>query len=206
MPSYDAAILGLGNPGSEYVGTRHNLGYEVVDELARRHASAGARNLYHAFVIPAKIENLWIALVKPLTYMNRSGEAARALRTDTCLDPFRIWAVCDDFQLPLGTLRMRPRGSDGGHNGLKSLIAELGTEEFPRLRLGIGRNKKEHNDKDFVLSRFYPEESETVRRMIERAADALTFALTHPIEMAMSRFNGPVSPEVRRLNWETHDT
>jgi PTH1 family peptidyl-tRNA hydrolase len=193
MSRYHAAILGLGNPGSEYAGTRHNLGYEVVDELARRHASGVTRNRYHALVIPAQLGTLSVALVKPLTYLNRSGETARALTADAFLDASKVWAVCDDFQLPFGTLRIRPRGSDGGHNGIKSLIAGLGTEEFPRIRLGIGRATGDRDDKDFVLSRFHPDEFDTVRRMVQRAADALLFALTQTVERAMSRFNGPVT-------------
>lgn len=194
MPRYDAAIVGLGNPGAEYAGTRHNIGYEVVDELARRHGSSVRRNRYHAILIPVRIESLAVALVKPLTYMNRSGDAVRALRADAYLDPKRIWIVCDDFQLPFGALRIRPRGSDGGHNGIKSVIASLGTSEFPRLRLGIGRETNDRDDKDFVLSRFRPDENATVRLMVERASDALPFALTQSVELAMSRFNGLVSP------------
>jgi len=192
MSKYDAAIVGLGNPGAEYDGTRHNLGYAVVDALTSLLPTERVRNRYHALVTPAQVEHLTVALVKPLTYMNRSGDAVRALCLDTFLEPSRIWIVCDDFQLPLGTLRMRPRGSDGGHKGIKSVIAALGTEEFPRLRLGIGRNADGRDDKEFVLSRFHPEEQETVRRMVERAAEALRFALVHPVELAMSRFNGPL--------------
>ncbi len=171
------AIFGLGNPGPRYAGTRHNAGFAVVDELARRAAvafeSAPADALFAKWRRP---EGDIALLVKPLTFMNESGQAVGELARYFKIDVPDLLIVVDEVQLPLGRLRARARGSAGGHNGLKSIIAHLG-DEFPRLRVGVGRGDDRRDLADHVLSRFEPDEREEAERMTSRAADAAeTFA------------------------------
>jgi PTH1 family peptidyl-tRNA hydrolase len=194
------AIVGLGNPGARYRGTRHNVGFAVVDELARRWAvefeSAPADALIARWR-PADAEP--VLLAKPLTFMNRSGEATGALARYFRIDVSELLIVVDEVQLPLGKLRARARGSAGGHNGLKSIIAHLG-DDFARLRIGVGRGP-EGNDRrdltDHVLSRFEPDERPDVDRMIARAADAAATFITSGIAGVMNAYNGgdPVTME-----------
>lgn len=194
MARIEIVVVGLGNPGREYQDTRHNIGFRVIDLLAKRHATGIPRSKHQSLIIPARVSERAAALVKPLTYMNRSGDAVKGVARESYLDADSVWVIYDDFNLDLGTLRLRPSGSDGGHNGMKSIIASLGSDVFPRIRLGIGRGHGASDDRDFVLSRFRPDERETVARLVERAADALERALTDGVELAMSQFNGSVVP------------
>lgn len=181
-------VIGLGNPGSEYRFTRHNVGFRVLDELAARYRVAFDHEKYGGLIARANVEREAVLLLKPLTYMNLSGQCvARAIRyTNSNLD--EVLVVADDVNLPLGKTRFRAEGSDGGHNGLKSIIQSLGTNEFCRLRLGVGRNTNgelvEH-----VLGAFAPDERETCESMLVRAADGVVAFLTSGIAMAMSRYN-----------------
>jgi peptidyl-tRNA hydrolase, PTH1 family len=160
------AVIGLGNPGPEYQWTRHNAGFLILDRLAARHdlrfRSVG---LYEA----TKLGNL--ILVKPTTYMNRSGEALKSLRSKQTIEA--MLAVSDDFHLPLGRIRLRERGGDGGHNGLSSLIESWGTKDFPRLRIGVGEPDPGKDPADFVLGRFRSEERPIMEETFLRAADLL---------------------------------
>jgi peptidyl-tRNA hydrolase, PTH1 family len=181
-------IVGLGNPGGKYRGTRHNIGFAVVDELARRRSVEFDSSPVEALV--AKVRGVEpVLLAKPLTFMNASGEAVGALTRYFKLDPADLMVVVDEAQLPLGKLRARARGSAGGHNGLKSLIAHLG-EAFARLRVGVGRGEMRRDLADHVLARFDADEAPEVERMTARAADASEMFVTSGIEAVMNAYNG----------------
>lgn len=171
------AIVGLGNPGRRYSATRHNLGFMVVGELCRRWdlVPRPGRGAYDIAEVEFEEVVPRVVLVAPTTFMNNSGEAVRDVIERYGVTPAGMLIVLDDFWLPLGRLRFRPKGSDGGHNGLASIIQALGTEEIPRLRLGIGRPEMPPKSMmaDFVLAKFEPGEREAVRDMVLRAADAV---------------------------------
>jgi PTH1 family peptidyl-tRNA hydrolase len=194
-----ALVLGLGNIGPKYVGTRHNLGFEVVSEVARQLEATPlpSRPNYESALIPANAarpEPLILAL--PTTLMNRSGWAASDLIGEITIEPSQMLVISDDVNLPLGALRFRSGGTDGGHNGLVSIIEHLETEEFPRLRLGIGSPADKEDRAVFVLDRFSEKERPEVERMVAKAAEAVIFAVTHRLPKAMAQFNHcPASPE-----------
>jgi len=187
------AIIGLGNPGSEYDGTRHNVGFAVLDAITeslhvRLRADRGE------YLIGSRILGQQeMVLVKPLTYMNNSGLAVKEIVQTYNFPLSQALIVVDDFHLPLGTIRLRMNGTDGGHNGLYSIIYHLQSGDFPRLRCGIGGRTMPVNKKEmarYVLSPFDKDEQPAVKNMIERARDAAIAAATENIESAMSRFNG----------------
>ncbi len=183
-------ICGLGNPGDRYRLTRHNVGFRVVDLLADRWGVSAGRVRDGAAVLeltrPEPVGR--VLLVKPMKYMNLSGPPLRAALSRTNADPSAdLLVVSDDFNLPLGRLRLRSGGSAGGHNGLRSIIEALGTDDFARLRVGIGRGG---DDVDHVLSAFKRSEAELVRDVIATAADAAELWLHEGVEAAMNRFNG----------------
>lgn len=178
-------VVGLGNPGSEYHGTRHNVGFDVVDLLAAEWGLNWERTKsWHS--LWAKGEKA--ILVKPVTYMNRSGDAVIAVSNFYKIAPSEILVVLDDFALELGRLRLRPEGGPGGHNGLESIIVELGTEAIPRLRIGIGAAPTE-GPVDYVLGRFFDEERPVVAKMIPRAVEAVKCAIDKGLLSAMNLFN-----------------
>ena len=191
-------IVGLGNPGREYRDTRHNVGFMVVDEIARRHALALALG-------PAQVPEAMVAkrhgaepllVAKPLTFMNRSGDAVAGLARYFGVDPGDVLVVLDEAALPFGRLRARPRGSAGGHNGLKSVIDRLGTSEVPRLRLGVGRGDARRDLADHVLSTFEADEQSDLEAFITRAADAAEMFAAAGIEKVMNTYNpGAVDPD-----------
>jgi PTH1 family peptidyl-tRNA hydrolase len=182
-------IVGLGNPGAKYRQTRHNVGFAALDELARRHRvdfeSAPAE------AVMARVRDFAepVFLAKPLTFMNLCGQAVADLLRYFRVDVADLFVIVDDANLPLARLRARPRGSDGGHNGLKSIVAQLGTQEFARLRIGVGRGHAEGDLADHVLSRFEPEEQQEIAAAIARAADAAEVFVSDGIEQVMNRFN-----------------
>jgi PTH1 family peptidyl-tRNA hydrolase len=183
------AIVGLGNPGAQYKGTRHNVGFEVVEQLASRASvgfeSAPAQALIAKWRRPEDV----VLLVKPLTFMNLSGQAVGELARYFKVDVADLFVIVDEVHLPLGKLRARARGSAGGHNGLKSVIAHLG-DEFSRLRLGVGRGGDQRNLADHVLSKFEKDEAGEVERMTARAADAAEMFIASGIGAVMNAFNG----------------
>jgi peptidyl-tRNA hydrolase, PTH1 family len=181
-------IVGLGNPGREYSETRHNLGFQVVEELARRYR-VKLRNDTKRRARVAKIGDIGdgVLVAQPTTFMNLSGWAVRDVASFHKVVPQDLLIVVDDADLPLGRLRIRAGGSAGGHNGLKSIIQELGTAEFPRLRIGVGRQAGEL--KNHVLGRFDAEEKVQVGAAVERAADAAELFARENILAAMNRFN-----------------
>ena len=180
-------VVGLGNPGARYAGTRHNVGWMVVDRLADRAGWSGGRERDAAKVVWGRYGDLDLTLVKPLTFMNDSGVAVRKAlaRARTPLEDLLV--VCDDFALPFGRVRLRAEGSAGGHNGLRSIIGELGSQKFARLRVGIG--EPEQGAIDHVLSRFAPDQQADLPAVLEAAADAVeTWAREGPVRAA-NRWN-----------------
>jgi PTH1 family peptidyl-tRNA hydrolase len=180
------AIVGLGNPGAEYKGTRHNVGFAVIDELAWRW-NAKLKS-WKSLADLAVVRDRSVLLVEPKTFMNASGEAVGRIAAFHKVEPKDLLIVVDEVQLALGRLRLRSSGSAGGHNGLKSVIAHVGTE-FPRLRMGVGRGDPRWDLADHVLSRFEPGEREVAAAAISRAADAVETFLEEGIGPAMNRFN-----------------
>jgi len=185
------AIVGLGNPGSEYGGTRHNVGFEVVDELARRWGVTLKK--WKSIAHIALVKDRDVVLVEPSTYMNESGRAVGAVMAFYKILPADVLIVVDEAQLPLGKLRLRPSGSAGGHNGLKSVIEHVG-RDFPRLRIGVDRGDREWDLSDRVLSRFPRTEREVVDRAVTRAADAVDTFVSDGVHLAMNRFNASGEP------------
>jgi peptidyl-tRNA hydrolase, PTH1 family len=182
-------IVGLGNPGAQYKGTRHNIGFAVIDEIARR-ASVGFESApAEALIAKWRRPDGAALLAKPLTFVNLSGQAVGEIARYFKVDIPDVLIVVDEAQLPLGKLRARARGSAGGHNGLKSVIAHLG-DEFPRLRVGVGRGEQQRDLADHVLSRFEKDEAAEVERMTTRAADAAEMFITSGIGAVMNAFNG----------------
>jgi PTH1 family peptidyl-tRNA hydrolase len=183
-------ILGLGNIGERYRSTRHNVGFGVIESILkqRRLRLQPTTDLYDWAADDLGERRIVYAM--PKTFMNLSGIAAEALLHETGLEPSEMLIVVDDFNLPLGSLRIRKGGSDGGHNGLESIIDQLQTEEFPRLRLGIGPVPEGADVIEFVLGKFNKEESERTEEMIKKASDAAMFCLDHSLEEAMSIYNG----------------
>ena len=181
-------IVGLGNPGRRYRATRHNVGWDVIARLAERVGIRVNEDEGFAEVGRGTIGTRRVLLARPYTYVNVSGEAVRDLRRRHRLRPEDILIIVDDIDLPLGRLRLRAGGSAGGHNGLKSVIEALGTTEFPRLRVGIGRPPHGVEAADFVLTRF-TEEERMVHETLERAAEAVELAVTEGLPAAMNRVN-----------------
>ena len=183
-------VVGLGNPGSEYRDTRHNVGFLVADELAHRWRVPDAwREKFAALHLRTTVGDEAVIVAKPLTFMNLSGQAITGLAGFYKIDPPDVFVVTDDVALPLGRLRARREGGAGGHNGLKSVIQHLGTQAFPRMRVGVGRGDDRRDLADHVLGRFEAGERDIVSAAVLRAADATETYLRDGIERAMSAFN-----------------
>ena len=184
-------IVGLGNPGTKYDGTRHNLGFVVVNEVARRRGLTFESSPADAVMAREPAATGRVMLAKPLTYMNLSGGAVGVLTRYFRVEVEDMLVVVDDANLPLGRLRARPDGSDGGHNGLRSIIDTLATSEFSRLRLGVGRGETQRDLAHHVLARFDGGEQQTIDEMVGCAADAVEMFVEDGILMVMNRFNAP---------------
>lgn len=185
-------MVGLGNPGPKYDKTRHNYGFMVIDELLRRYRVQPTAGSFSALIAQVASSGDKVLLVKPMTFMNASGSAVGPLARYYKVEPENILVVVDDLDLPLGHMRMRPKGSSGGHNGLKSIIAALGTEDFPRLRLGIGSPGDRNEVINYVLAPFPKVDVPIVQQVVVRAADAVEEWLVHGVDHVMSRFNKAV--------------
>ena len=182
-------VVGLGNPGEKYARTRHNLGFWCIDRLMKLHSIDLERKNRAALVGQGFIGEYRVALAKPRTFVNRSGEAANYLLARFKVSPRELLIIYDDIALPLGRLRLRPKGSAGGHNGIKSIIEALGTQDFPRLRLGIGRPPEGADQIGYVIGTMSEEEQKTADEVIERAVQTVACVLTDGVDDAMSKFN-----------------
>ncbi len=186
-------IVGLGNPGSAYTGTRHNAGFRALDCLAKQLDCRVEQGKFQALLGQSVVCGQKVALLKPQTYMNLSGDAVAQAARYYQIPPERVLVLFDDISLEPGRLRVRADGSAGGHNGIKSIIARLGSQSFPRVKIGVGA--KPHPDYDlaaWVLSRFTGEEEKRLGPALERAAEAALCVIEHGVPEAASRFNGPV--------------
>lgn len=183
-------IVGLGNPGEKYENTRHNVGFQVVDELAERQNAPVQKLKFKALTNLLTISGEKVLVMKPVTYMNLSGEAVRPAADFYKIPPERILVISDDTALDPGKLRIRIKGSAGGHNGLKNIIQHLGTDQFPRVRVGVGQ--KPHPDydlADWVLGKFQGADKKVMDEAVKRAADAVECILKEGADRAMNRFN-----------------
>ncbi|MBN1122025.1 MAG: aminoacyl-tRNA hydrolase [Anaerolineae bacterium] len=184
-------IAGLGNPGREYKDNRHNVGFQIVDHLAGRHGLNFSRLQNGAFVTTGVIAGCPVVLAKPQQYMNKSGQPVAALQRFYRIPLENILIVYDDLDIPVGSLRLRPGGGAGGHRGMTSLIQHLGSEDFPRLRVGIDRPPGKMDPAAYVLQDFSAEQQPAIESAYDRAVEAIETWLKDGIELAMSRFNGP---------------
>lgn len=199
-------IVGLGNPGPQYARNRHNIGFQVVDILAERHGISLSRAKFNALfglgsitharaprgdrLLREDASGQRAALMRPLTFMNRCGSSVAPMARFYRVEPQDIFVIYDELDLPSGKLRLRPFGGSGGHNGMKSLIQMLGTDRFPRARVGIGRPRAPMRPADYVLQNFSVDEEITFESLRPRIADAVETWLFHGIDLAMNRFNG----------------
>lgn len=186
LESHIRIVVGLGNPGPRYSATRHNIGFMVADRFLEEHGGCWRSGSF-CEMAQVRLDTDEITLIKPQTYMNRSGDAVSALGGRKTIDPRQVLIVCDDFTLPFSRIRLRRGGSDGGHNGLASVLGALGTDEVPRLRLGIGPVTG-GDDVDFVLTEF--ESNEPVAAFVDRACQTVECCINDGLDAAMNRFNG----------------
>lgn len=182
-------VVGLGNPGSQYSGTRHNIGFEVIAELAQRWQCGKPQVKYQAEIRETVLSTGKVLLAAPLTYMNRSGEAVQQIARFYQIASEDVVVVCDDMNLPAGRLRWRAGGSAGGQKGLADILLRLGTDQVPRLRLGVGRPPGQMDPSNWVLGRFRAEEREDVQLMTKLAADSIECWVSDGIVSTMNRFN-----------------
>ncbi|HRV95329.1 MAG TPA: aminoacyl-tRNA hydrolase [Anaerolineae bacterium] len=183
-------IVGLGNPGQKYIDTRHNAGWHLLDTIVRDYPQFRFdEKRSKGLIARAELSGVRIALLKPQTYMNLSGEAVAPIARFYKIPPERILVAFDDLDLPLASLRLRLKGGAGGHNGMSNIIQHLGTKDFPRLRLGIGRPAGQMPPKAYVLLPFKADEWEAMRVTYERSVDAIKVIITEGMEIAMTRFN-----------------
>ncbi|HBY07035.1 MAG TPA: aminoacyl-tRNA hydrolase [Chloroflexi bacterium] len=187
-------IVGLGNPGKDYRDTRHNIGFMLVDRLAERLNLSFTRTQFKALITDGRSQNQRIYLAKPQTFMNASGQAVGALVKFYKIPLKNLLIAYDDVDLPFDTIRMKPSGGSAGHKGMTSIIQQLGTPDFPRLRLGVGRSFGSRQAADYVLKPFSKEESEFLTSYLDRAADAALAYLREGIQQAMTEYNRSSEP------------
>lgn len=187
-PTHIKLVVGLGNPGVRYARNRHNVGFMIVDQFAHVRHWRFARKRFNAEIAEGEIDGTRVMVVKPQTFMNLSGEAVGKLLAFYKIAPHDLLVVYDDLDLPLGKMRLRPKGSAGGHHGMESIIARIGTADFPRLRVGIGRPKPD-DDIDHVLGNFEGDEKKLMDETFSRAVKAIEVWVREGIEKAMNEFN-----------------
>lgn len=183
-------IAGLGNPESKYDKTRHNIGFRLIDELAARNGITFSDRKHNGLVGKGIISGEKVILLKPLTYMNLSGECVGPAADYYKVEPENVIILFDDISLDVGRIRIRKKGSAGGHNGIKSIIAHLGSENFPRLKFGVGDKPKEMDLADYVLGRFSSQDEATVSEGIKRACEAVECMIGEGCDAAMNKYNG----------------
>ena len=181
-------IVGLGNPGPEYSGTRHNVGFAAVDLLGEKHRIKLDKSKHRARYGLGMLDDTSVVLVKPLTFMNLSGQAVAPLAREYGIKPDRILVIADELDIPLGKLKMKPKGGPGGHNGHRSLIASLGTQEYPRIRIGIGKVGKGETI-DHVLGSFNPEEKVTIGEMLAKTCQICSVLVSQGLDRALGFAN-----------------
>ena len=186
-------VVGLGNPGRQYAGTRHNVGFDVIDYLATAPSVRSARSAFQSELFETTEGAEKVLLVKPLTYMNLSGRAVRAVLDFYKLTAADLLVICDDYNLPLGKLRVRAKGSHGGQNGLRDIQQQLGSDEYPRMRMGVGQPGP-GEAVDFVLSRFKPVERPTIDEAVAQAGAAVLVWIRQGLPACMNFANGPEEP------------
>lgn len=183
-------IVGLGNPDKKYQGTRHNVGFDVIDAIAEKYNIAVDTKKHLAYVGKGVIEGQKVILAKPQTYMNLSGESVRSIVDFYKADPeHEVLIIFDDVSLDVGQLRIRKKGSAGGHNGIKSIISHLGTSGFPRIKVGVGEKPKGYDLADYVLGKFSKSEQEKMQEGYKNAVDAVALILQDEMEKAMNEYN-----------------
>ena len=197
-------IAGLGNPGKKYAQNRHNVGFHILDLLAEKHGLVFDKKQAKAEVAAGRIAGQRVCLVKPQTYVNESGQAVGAIARFYKVDPADVLVIYDELDLPQGTIRLRPRGSSGGHNGIKSIIDHLGTQDFARVRVGIGRPPGRMDPKDYVLQDFGEDEREGMQEVYGRVAEAVEAFILHGVKEAMNRFN--MRPKAKEPSGSEEDT
>ncbi|MBI5760051.1 MAG: aminoacyl-tRNA hydrolase [Planctomycetales bacterium] len=184
-------VVGLGNPGRKYEGTRHNVGFQLVAELARRHGARSPKTKFEAEIAEIQLGSERVLLVAPQTFMNASGRSVRPLADFYQLELSNLLVVCDDIALPLGRIRLRKSGSSGGQKGLENILQQLGTQEVARLRIGVDAPPPQMDAADYVLGRFGKWEAGVVDTALMRAADAVEAWVIDGLVTAMNRFNPP---------------
>ena len=186
----DWLIVGLGNPGDKYENTRHNVGFRALDELAETANVPVQKLKYKALTNTCTLSGAKVLLMKPITYMNLSGEAVGEAARFFKIPPERVLVFSDDVSLPVGKLRIRKSGSAGGHNGLKSIIQHLGTDQFPRVKIGVGgKPHPDYDMADWVLGKFPPEDKKIIDEMVQKAAQAAAYYIKEGPDKAMGKFN-----------------
>jgi PTH1 family peptidyl-tRNA hydrolase len=188
-------IVGLGNPGSKYENTRHNVGFQALDLLAKKHGLSMGKLEHRAMTASGSIAGQRVLLAKPQTFMNVSGDSVVPLAHFYKIPVERVLILCDDMDIPFGTLRIRKSGSSGGQNGMKHILQRFGTQEINRIRIGIGRPPGRMDPADYVLTPFKGDEAITAADLLERAVKAVEAWLTQGIEESMNRYNGTGTPK-----------
>lgn len=183
-------VVGLGNPGRKYVGTRHNIGFEVVGQFARDHQAGAIKRKFKGEVVDVRVRGTQVILLCPDTFMNASGRSVKPAVDFYKLEPHDVLVVCDDFALDLGRLRFRPKGSSGGQKGLGDIIRSVGTDEIPRLRVGIGKPPDSWDIADYVLSKFSAKETADVEIAQRVASDAVADWVENGVDYCMNQYNG----------------
>ncbi|PSQ75474.1 MAG: aminoacyl-tRNA hydrolase [Bacteroidetes bacterium QH_7_62_13] len=189
MSSDTRLVVGLGNPGPRYEQTRHNVGYRIVDAIVDRLRVSSFSREHDAQVAWTQYKNQKVGLAKPLTFMNRSGDAVAPLCEYNNLSPSDLLIIVDDLHLPVGTIRLRSEGSSGGHNGLEHVAQRLGTTAFPRLRIGIGDDYSDGEQSEYVLSSFTPDQKPHIHSAVEDAVESVLTTVRADVETAMNQFN-----------------
>lgn len=183
-------VVGLGNPGPKYQGTRHNVGFDTVEQVAKRGSGGAWKSRFSGEVVEVTCGSERLLLLKPFTYMNLSGKAVKEALTFFKLFPEEVLVICDDMNLPLGKIRLKGSGSSGGQKGLQNTIDQLGTDAVPRLRLGVGRPPESVDPANYVLQRFSKSEERLAQEMVDMAAEVVEAWSTQGIVLTMNRYNG----------------